>query len=78
MISLFNFQTGCTGLHYAAQGNHLEMFKLFLFEYKLNRDLQNKIGKTALHLAVQEGNQQIVEILLGQNCELDLFDMVRN
>lgn len=74
---MLTVQAGYTGLHHAAQGNHLEMFKMFL-KWGLNKDQRNKIGKTPLHLAVQAGNQEIVEFLLELKCNLDLLDMVRN
>lgn len=65
-------------MHYAAQLNHIGLLNWFLFEWRLNKNQQNKIGKTPLHLAAQEENLEIVKILLDQFCDLNRLDMVRN
>ncbi|MDR3646815.1 MAG: ankyrin repeat domain-containing protein [Candidatus Babeliales bacterium] len=49
-----------TPLHYAVYNNNIGVFKALLASDKLNINVQNMVGDTALHLAVKTGNTAIV------------------
>ena len=52
-----------TPLHYTAEENHLETFKL-IFENIDEKNPADKDGITPLHLAAQKGHKQICEMIL--------------
>jgi ankyrin repeat protein len=69
LVNQTHFITGHTALHIAVKEKNKEMLKLFLntqyeadLTIKISRGGQNK-GKTALDLAKEDGDQEIIELL---------------
>lgn len=42
----------------------------------ISRDVRNKVERTPLHVAAQEGNIRIVNLLLQHGADVDCKDMV--
>ena len=57
---------GWSPLHMAAVGGHLEMFKFFSSQLVDINPKATKSGDTPLHLAVMEGNTDVVDYLVGE------------
>ena len=77
---------GCTPLHWAAAGGHLEcMDALLNCGRNVVLDVQNKLGDTPLHQAAWKGQTEAVERLIGAGARTDLknkdkltpFDLAR-
>lgn len=64
-----NLDNGYNALHLAALKNQLESVKL-LCSYKLDSNIPNKNGSTALILAASEGNYEIIKYLI-ESCKAD-------
>jgi len=62
-------------LHYAAQNGHLEMCRV-LIRAGVRRDARTKVNRTPLHLAAQEGNLSVVELLVSSTADIHAADMV--
>ena len=62
---------GNTLLHSATKLGELKLVNVLL-QLEVNPDLQNQNGDTALHLSVQNNFVSIMEILVKQNCELEV------
>jgi hypothetical protein len=56
-------QYGFTPLHYAAMGGFIEI-AVILLQRGAGRSVTNSQGQTALHLAVENGHQDVVKLLL--------------
>jgi len=56
-------QSGFAPLHYAVIGGSAEIVATLL-QKGANRSLKDSVGKTALYLAVENGHQDIVKLLL--------------
>lgn len=61
---------GWTPLMYAVQYNHIAVAKQ-LITAKVNITAKNKMGKTALHLALESNNKEIEELLRNNGATID-------
>lgn len=59
-------ENGNYPLHYAVLGHDLKIIKKIINNH-FDPDLPNKMGETALHLAVQEGDYEVVSYLLNKS-----------
>lgn len=59
----------------AAENNYIETCKVLL-RAGISKDSRTKIDRTPLHLAVDKGHQEIVELLLKEKCDVNAKDMV--
>lgn len=59
----------------AAESNHLETCKTLL-KAGISKDSRTKVERTPLHLAVCNGHEKIVELLLKEKCDVNARDMV--
>ena len=59
----------------AAVNNHLETCEVLL-RAGISKDARTKVDRTPLHLAVYEGHEAIVELLLKTQCDVNCRDMV--
>lgn len=71
--SPYLYNTLNTPLMLAAQGGHLSTVQLLL-EYKANIDDKNQHGQTALHLAAEAQQKDVVFELLRQGADLHALD----
>jgi ankyrin repeat protein len=58
---------------FAHNGSYSDVLE-FLNEGKIDIEAQDPKGKTALHLAAEEGHYQIVELLLQRGAKIDTKD----
>eukprot|EP01112_Ceratiomyxa_fruticulosa_P009134 TRINITY_DN2383_c0_g1_i4.p1 TRINITY_DN2383_c0_g1~~TRINITY_DN2383_c0_g1_i4.p1 ORF type:complete len:997 (-),score=256.87 TRINITY_DN2383_c0_g1_i4:127-3117(-) len=64
---------GWTSLHFSAQGNHFKCGILLLKRgFGSRRDLKDKNDLQALDIAQENGSQEMVQLLKGENLTLDL------
>ena len=62
-----------SNLHIAVKNNSIELVKYFLDKnYNLN-DI-NKYGQTALHIACEQGNEKIIDLLLEKGADINIKD----
>jgi hypothetical protein len=66
-------ERGCTLLHYAAIGNHVEVVR-FLLSERCNPNAKSQEGQTPLHLAAQSGNELMVTVLFENGSGIDHTD----
>lgn len=59
----------------AAEFNHLETCRVLL-RAGISKDSRTKVERTPLHLAVDKGHKDIVELLLKEKCDPNAKDMV--
>lgn len=59
----------------AAENNHIETCKVLL-RAGISKDSRTKVDRTPLHLAVDNGHEAIVELLLKEKCDVNARDMV--
>ncbi|XP_075535954.1 osteoclast-stimulating factor 1-like [Dermacentor variabilis] len=57
-------KAGCTALHWAAHGGHVECAQILLSITGVQVDVQNKLGDTPLHSSAWKGHSDIVRMLL--------------
>lgn len=55
--------------------NHLDTCEVLL-RAGISKDARTKVDRTPLHLAVYEGHERIVELLLKNKCDVNAKDMV--
>lgn len=65
-------KAGCTPLHWAAHGGHLECLKRLLGVENCQLNVQNKLGDTALHSAAWKGHSEAVQMLLEKGSRTDI------
>ena len=65
-------KNGCTALFFACDANLTKAAKLILKRNDVDVNLLNKQGKNALHVAIQQGNLEIVSELLLKK-DIDVF-----
>lgn len=63
--------TGMTALHWAAYNGHGEAVIILSEKKKVSLDTVNKMGRTALHLAVMQSQFAVVDILQRKGIPLD-------
>lgn len=63
--------TGMTALHWAAYNGHGETVRILSEKKKGSLDTVNKMGRTALHLAVMQSQFAVVDILQRKGIPLD-------
>lgn len=63
--------TGMTALHWAAYNGHEETVRILSEKKKVQLDMVNKSGRTALHLAAMESKFGVVELLQRKGMSLD-------
>jgi ankyrin repeat protein len=63
--------TGMTALHWAAYNGHTETVRILGEKKKGLLDMTNKMGRTALHLAVMQSKFAVVELLQRKGTNLD-------
>ncbi len=63
---------GMTALHWAVAQNYGELVALLLNEYNPNLSIQDHEGNTALHYAVRNGNDLILQVLLAHDARIDV------
>lgn len=68
-------EQGWTLLHQAAFHGHQRLFVAMLNKYPNGVGAQTYAGRTALHLAAQEGRESLVQLLLRRNVDLDARDV---
>lgn len=61
-------------LHLAAMFNNMEVVEILFGEEDFPKNEKNKKGKTALHIAIENGNTDIAVYLINNNVEFDLPD----
>lgn len=61
----------------AVSGNNKKMVELLL-NHNADVDIQTRLGATALHYAVDNGNLDIAKQLLMRNCSLDNYSQFKN
>ena len=66
---------GTSPLHLAARFNHYDTCQVLL-RAGISKDSKTKVDRTPLHLAVYEGNGNIVQLLLNSNVDIEAKDMV--
>lgn len=59
-----------TPLHLAAMWGNAELTRLFI-ELGANIEARDNVGKTALHLAADEGRYSVAKLLLAAGCKID-------
>lgn len=75
----YNDFLGVAPIHIAAKKGNVGLAKLLLegvANNKANVDAMNRSGSTALHIASEQGDVQMVEYLLGLNASVDAEDAV--
>jgi ankyrin repeat protein len=66
-------------LHYASRYGHVEILRLLLQKDNIDINGTNNLGRTALHLAVGNGKDIMVSILLGrQAIKVNVSDQFRS
>ena len=60
----FATSQGCSLLHLAVNAGNLRMTRELVSDYGISLDSQNRNGETALHIAVADGEREIVTFLL--------------
>lgn len=60
-----------TSLHYAARNGDLYILRLLLQEPSIDVNTLNINGTTALHLAIENNNEKIVQELVNANARTD-------
>ncbi|XP_070543400.1 osteoclast-stimulating factor 1-like [Ptychodera flava] len=65
-------KAGCTALHWAAHGGHIDCVKTLLSVPRIQINVQNKMGDTALHSAAWKGHAEAVRLLLEKGIKTDL------
>ena len=63
---------GCTPLHWAAAGGHLECVSKLLAQPNTKLDVQNKLGDTPLHQAAWKRQTEAVKMLLEAKASTDI------
>jgi len=66
---------GTTCLHHAASNNQSEMCQL-LIRYGCNVNQRDKLGRTALMDAAEIGSVKVIEVLVKNNCDLNIEGLV--
>ena len=61
---------GQTPLHYAAKNNLYDVVNLLVNKCKVNISLVNKMGNTALHVAVLNERKRITELLIDARIDV--------
>lgn len=67
-------KSGCSALHGAAQGGHMQCLMRLLKEPKLEINLQNKMGDTPLHCAAVRGHSDVVKMLLEHGADQEVIN----
>ncbi|OMJ83643.1 hypothetical protein SteCoe_15369 [Stentor coeruleus] len=65
-------------VHIAASNGYLQMLTYIKYELDMNMDEPDNKNNTPLHLAIREGKESIVTILIAWGCRLDLKDYKGN
>ncbi|VDK63943.1 unnamed protein product [Onchocerca ochengi] len=72
----FDYQ-GCTALHLAAAGDHVEVIDTLLL-FKWNAEKRNKLGETPLIVAAKKGSTKAVRRLLRAGIDYSTQDKLNN
>lgn len=65
-------KAGCTPLHWAAHGGHVDCARILLSQPGVHTDAQNKLGDTPLHSSAWKGHADIVRMLLASGADKSL------
>ena len=64
---------GCTALHYACSGGHLDIAQI-LVEYGFGTVAVDNVGSTPLHIACRGGHEDLCLWLLSVQVDINMFD----
>ncbi|XP_002741727.1 osteoclast-stimulating factor 1-like, partial [Saccoglossus kowalevskii] len=65
-------KAGCTALHWAAHGGHIECLTCLLSKPNIQVNVQNKMGDTPLHSAAWKNHTNVVQALLNKGVKTDI------
>ncbi|XP_064474757.1 osteoclast-stimulating factor 1-like [Ornithodoros turicata] len=65
-------KAGCTALHWAAHGGHVECAQILLSVPGVQVNVQNKLGDTPMHSSAWKGHSAIVQMLLASGADKDI------
>lgn len=65
---------GLNCLHVAAQGNKPQSLVYMVEKYKIDININDKVGSTALHWACYTGSENVLNFLLAMNPEINAQD----
>ena len=65
---------GCTPLHWACWGGHLDVVQYLLTSHAANLEATDNDGKTPLHFACEEGHLDVVQELAARGADLFVTD----
>lgn len=65
---------GQSPLHVAAEYGQTDIVRFFLSKKISSIDVVDNYGETPLHIAAQRGHRELVEILLKNNCKINIFN----
>ena len=63
-------------LHCASKLGETKLVTILVIHFKANLDSQNIDGNTALHLSVENGHAAITDILVKNNCDLEISNEI--
>ena len=63
-------------LHCASKLGETKLVTVLVIHFKANLDSQNIDGNTALHLSVENGHAAITDVLVKNNCDLEISNEI--